>query len=300
MTLPIERITTVLAAAASYDLTDLETVKDELSIGDSNTSDDSWLTRAIGQVSRAIERHCNRRFVPEQLQDLFQFGRDPFPGARFGGEDEIALARWPLLSVGSVSQSLPNGVTKTLVAGTDFLADLAKGRLLRLRSDGRIQRWEAFPLSVQYTAGYGALVQENDAVPSAAPYTVAVSQASAFSCDQSVAYASGTALARVAANPAQGQYSVAGGIYTFNAADEGQALAFAYATAAVPDDLVEICLRLITARYSAKDRDPNLIQQDTPGVGTQRWWFGGAPGQKGAFPPDIEAALEDYRPAKVA
>jgi hypothetical protein len=85
------------------------------------------------------------------------------------------------------------------------------------------------------------------------------------------------------------------GVYTFAAAETGQTLTFAYATFVAPDDLVEIALRLITSRFKAKDRDPALVQQDTPGIGTQRWWFGGAPGQKGPFPPDVEAALDGYR-----
>ena len=65
--------------------------------------------------------------------------------------------------------------------------------------------------------------------------------------------------------------------------------------AAIPGDLAEVCLRMVTARWHARARDPNLIQRDTPGVGTERWWFGGAPGQTGPFPPDITAMLEPYR-----
>lgn len=289
-------VSTVLSSAASYDLTDLGTVRDELSIAENDTSDDSWLTRAIGQVSKAIERHTKRVFVPEVVQDVFDIQQDPYPYQTPGGFAALQLSRWPVLAVSSVVQMLAVGMTQTLVEGTDFRTDPKTGALLRLNKfTGVVTIWEALPVTVQYTAGFGALVQESHTVPAAAPYQVPVSQASAFSCDVSVSYASGTALTPVAANPAQGQYSVSTGTYTFNAADEGQALSFAYATAAIPDDLVEICLRLITARYSAKDRDPNLIQQDTPGVGTQRWWFGGAPGQKGAFAPDIEAALDEYR-----
>lgn len=294
MTLPIERITTVLAAAASFDLTDLDTAKDELGIDLNDNSADSWLERALTQVSKSIQRHCKRPFAPEYLQDVIQFGRDPaFVGVRFGGENELALARWPLLAVVSVIQSLPNGDTRTLVAGTDFLADLSKSRLLRLSSAGRLQRWEALPVTVTYTAGYGALVQETDTVPAVAPFQVRVSQAPTFSCDQGVAYASGTPFTPVAANPAQGQYVAAAGIYSFNPADAARPLGFSYATLSVPEDLVEIVLRLITARYQAKDRDPLLIQEDQPALGTRRWWFDTS--QTSRFPPDIQDALEDYR-----
>ncbi len=40
-------VTSVLAAAASYNLTDLPTVKTELSLKASDTSNDAWLTLRI-------------------------------------------------------------------------------------------------------------------------------------------------------------------------------------------------------------------------------------------------------------
>ncbi len=291
---------TVLSPAASHNLTDLATVKDELSLDASNTSDDSWLTRAIAQVSRAIARHIKRPVAPEVVQDAFDIQQDPYPYQTPGGFAQLQLTRWPVLNVASVVQTLAAGVTQTLQAGLDYRVDFKTGQLLRLNPwTGTATLWEAIPVTVVYTAGYGVIVQEAHTVP-AAPYQVTVYQNAAFSCDQSVAYANGAALTPVPANPAQGQYSVAAGVYTFNPADDGQALTFTYATLAVPDDLIEICLRLITGRYSAKDRDPNLVQQDTPGVGSQRWWFGNTPGQKGAFAPDIEAALDDYRTPTMA
>jgi hypothetical protein len=60
----------------------------------------------------------------------------------------------------------------------------------------------------------------------------------------------------------------------------GQALTFSYATkVAIPPGVVEIVLRLVTARFKGKNRDPNLIQQDTPGLGSQRLvvWRGTRP-----------------------
>lgn len=293
-------VTTVLSAAANRDLTDLPTVKDELGLDPADSADDNWLTRAIAQVSKSIERHIKRVIAPEQLQDVFDIQQDAYPYQTPGGFAQLQLSRWPLLAVTSVVQTIALNTTQALTEGVDFRTDPATGQLLRLNPfTGVGSRWEALPVTVTYSAGYGALVQEGHTVPGA-PYQVTATGAAAFSCDLSVSYASGAALARVAASPAHGQYAVADGVYSFNAADSGQALALAYATLAVPDDLVEICLRLITGRYKAKDRDPALVQRDTPGVGTERFWFGGAPGQKGAFPPDIDAALEDYRVKTVA
>jgi len=295
-------VTTVLGPAASTNLTDLGTVKDELELKASDTSNDAWLTRAIAQVSRAIERHCKRSFAPEYLQDAFDIEQDAYPYQTPGGFAQLQLTRWPALAVVSVIQTLAPrsattpATTQTLNAGTDYRVNLETGQLLRLNPfTGVATLWEALPVTVTYTAGFGALVTEAGTVPVSAPYQVTVAQAETFSCAQSVAYASGAPLTQVAEGPAQGQFSVAAGVYTFNPADEGQALAFVYATLDIPDDLIGICLRLITARFAAKGRDPSLIQQDSPALGTRRWWFGNAPGQSGQFPPDIEAALDDFR-----
>ena len=253
------------------------------------------------QVSKTIARHCKRSFVPEQVQDVFDVQQDPYPYQTPGGFAQLQLTRWPVLAVRSVVQSVALNTTQALSEGIDFRTDPATGCLLRLNPfTGAVSTWEAVPVTVIYTAGYGALVMEAGTVPAAAPYAVTVSQAASFSCDQAVSYANGASLTPVTSLPMKGQYSVAAGVYTFAAADTGSALTFSYATASVPEDLVEIALRLITVRFKAKDRDPTLIQQDTPGIGTQRWWFGGAPGQKGPFPPDITATLNDYRTPTVA
>lgn len=62
-------VTTVLATAKTYDLTDLATVKDELALTD--TSKDAWLARALTQVSRSMMSATNRVFAPEYVQDVF-------------------------------------------------------------------------------------------------------------------------------------------------------------------------------------------------------------------------------------
>lgn len=298
-------VTTVLAPAASQNLTDLAAVKTELALPAADTSNDAWLTQATTQVSAAIARYCKRAFAPEQVQDVFDIEQDPYPYQTPGGFAQLELTHWPVLQVTSVVQTLAPGApptTQTLIAGTDYRLDGRTGRLLRLNPfTGVGTLWEAIPVTVIYSAGFGALVRETHAVP-ATPYEVTVTQAAAFSCDIGVSYANGTPLTPVPTSPAVGEYAVdiATGIYTFAAADTGQNLSFVYATLQVPADLAEMCLRMISSRFSAKGRDPALVQRETPGVGTERWWFGGAPGQKGAFPPDIQAALDDYRVPTVA
>ena len=62
-----------------------------------------------------------------------------------------------------------------------------------------------------------------------------------------------------------------------------------------PPDLEMAVLRLVTARFKARGRDPYLRSQGEPGVGQEQYWVGAMPGQTGPFPPDISAVLEKYR-----
>ena len=64
---------------------------------------------------------------------------------------------------------------------------------------------------------------------SATPFTVTVANAATFDTDLGVVYAAtGEPLTRVASAPAQGQYSVATGVYTFNSADTGVSVLIDY------------------------------------------------------------------------
>lgn len=58
--------------------------------------------------------------------------------------------------------------------------------------------------------------------------TVTVGNAAAWTWDGGVRYANGSALTAVSSLPAQGQYSVAAGVYSFNAADELAKVAVTY------------------------------------------------------------------------
>lgn len=62
-----------------------------------------------------------------------------------------------------------------------------------------------------------------------------------------------------------------------------------------PADLEMAVLRMVTARFKARGRDPFLRSQGEPGVGNEQYWIGALPGQTGPFPPDIAAVLEKYR-----
>ncbi len=67
-----------------------------------------------------------------------------------------------------------------------------------------------------------------------------------------------------------------------------------YASGAVPDDLQDAALRLITARYRARGRDPLMKSSEAQGLGRQEYWVGAPPSVKGGFPQEIAAILDSY------
>lgn len=293
-------VTTVLCGAKDQDLTDLATVKDEMSLTSQNTSNDGWLRRAVRNVSGVIATYCQRTFMPELVEDSFDIQQDPYPYQTPGGFSMLQLSRWPIVELISVELVTSLGSRETLTEGEHFRLNRETGELQRLnRYTGVGGTWDAMPVIVRYVGGYGLTVDEAHTVPAVAPFTVTPDD-TAFSSDISVSYADGSALIRVSSAPTEGQYTVSAGVYRFNAADAEQELAFHFASRDVPPDLTDITLRLITARFKAKDRDPMLVSQDTDGVGTQRWWVGGAPGQTGPFPPEIAGLLDQYNMPVVA
>lgn len=293
-------VTTVLAGAKDQDLTDLATVKDEMSLTAQNTTNDTWLRRAVRNVSATIATYCQRTFMPELVEDSFDIQQDPYPYQTPGGFSMLQLSRWPIVELISVELVTSPGSRETLTEGEHFRLNRETGELQRLnRYTGVGGTWDAMPVIIRYVGGFGGTADETHTVPAVAPFTVTPTD-SAFSCDISVSYADGSALTRVSSAPTEGQYTVTAGVYRFNVADAEQELAFHFARRDVPPDLTDITLRLITARFKAKDRDPMLVSQDTDGVGTQRWWVGGTPGQTGPFPPEIAGLLDQYNMPVVA
>lgn len=72
-------------------------------------------------------------------------------------------------------------------------------------------------------------ILEPGEIPGSTAYTVTVANAATFNEDFGVFYAAtGAPFEKVDATPAEGQYSVAAGIYTFNVADKGLAVQITY------------------------------------------------------------------------
>ena len=223
--MPVRIISTVLTAASNYDLTTLENIKDDLAIPGTDTSSDATLARFITEQSALVAQYCNRVFPIETVQDVIYPDRDPYPYQVTGMLSEVQLSRWPVVSVTSVTDTVAVNFANTLVEGTDYVLDAARGWLTKIDPNtGYPTGWSPDQYTIQYTAGY-----------------------------------------------------------------------FTPGTDSPPADLEMAVLRLVTARFKARGRDPFLKSQGEPNIGTEQYWVGAMPGQTGAFPPDIAAALEKYR-----
>ncbi len=89
--------------------------------------------------------------------------------------------------------------------------------------------------------------------PPSAPFQLsAFAPYGPWGSDLGVVYSStGAALAPVAAAPGAGQYAVSAGVYTFSAADAGQAVALSYGY--VPQDVAQAALELAAERFRAAE-----------------------------------------------
>jgi hypothetical protein len=135
-------------------------------------------------------------------------------------------------------------------------------------------------VAVTYQAGYtlpGVVSQTVPATPG--PYTVTVSP---WFADQGV-----LGLTAVTGTPAAGQYSVLNGVYTFNAAQQGQTVVISYLYGGVPFDLSQASTQLVAAKYRSRQWIEQLSQMQ-PGVGTTAY-------SRLAIPADVEMVLNRYR-----
>jgi len=146
----IDIITTVIEPAETYDLVSLSDVKTELGI--TGTTDDAWLSSVIERASAAAAQYCNRVFAAETVKDEFWPQRDGYPWIIPGGIAPLQLTRWPVSAVDSV---LENSVA--LSAPSDYRVDAAPGRLIRIGGEGYPRKWPAWPISVQYIAGFATI-----------------------------------------------------------------------------------------------------------------------------------------------
>ncbi|MCW2275051.1 hypothetical protein GJ654_09995 [Rhodoblastus acidophilus] len=230
---------------ARGDLVSLSALKAHLGV--QSSADDILLSSMISQISRAICTWLNRAFLwPRDVTDIFDGN----------GRNRIQLRNWPVVSVASVSidgQAIPQstdgrGFGWLLEPGDDEPPGAMQ--MIMLRSGVFPRGWQN--VTVAYRAGY-QISNEPRTVPVAPPRISAAQPYGPFAVDCGVAYASGSALTPVAANPAQGQYAVdAFGDYIFAPADAGAHVLLNYGY--VPNDLASCALEWAADRYRHRDR----------------------------------------------
>jgi len=144
------RITTVVAPAASADLATLSDVKTDLGI--TSNDENTYLKAQISRCSAAIAQYCNRTFVVETVRDDIWPDRDAYPFEIPPGIAPLQLSRWPIVSLTSVTEN-----DTALVEDTDFSQDASKGHLIRLDALLYPKLWPTYKISVTYSAGYSTI-----------------------------------------------------------------------------------------------------------------------------------------------
>jgi hypothetical protein len=139
--------TTLLTPASSHDLVTLVNLKADLAIA--VTTDDTFLSRAIAKASQAAGQFCNRVFVDEKVQDVFDIG---FPRLQWAGERVLQTSRFPVSAITSITE---HGTP--LVRDTDYRIDPATGCMLRLNAAGQVISWGSTPVTAIYNGGFATI-----------------------------------------------------------------------------------------------------------------------------------------------
>lgn len=288
-------ITNVLVAAATYDLVDLDTVKDELNITSTDTSKDDFLSRAITQVSAAVANYCNRVFPVETVKDIFDeqgfhasygFGRY-HGGYSTGASARLQLSRWPVVGGSPVTLAAPS--------------ETDAGNVLPFAStDGVTVGQPVSHLSIPVGTTVASLVT-NVSVTLSVPLTAPIFAGDAVTFGLSVIRTNSYA------SPESAEI-ITSDNFRINASD-GQVLwlnrhlggysalttvVYQAGYQTIPADLTDAVLRAVTGRFAARGRDPLLREQNQPILGQQTYWIGTSPGQRGGFTGEIADILDTY------
>ena len=266
-----------------YDLTTLAALKSWLGLPVGPGASDATLAALVTAASRTIYAVVSRpALLPSNYTETLDLETP-----------RVFLRQWPVLQVNSV---LWRGVVVPPDLGADPGASIGyvlqpgdaapPGRPQALDLFGDCYRPGRQSLVVSYRAGY-AVQGETQTIPFSGPSQLsALAPYGPWGSDLGVVYSStGTAFAPVAAAPAAGQYAVSGGVYTFAAADAGQAVALSYGYA--PQDVTQAALELAADRFRAAEhiglRSKSVGGQETIAYDT------------GAIPAAVLAMLQPYK-----
>jgi hypothetical protein len=266
-----------------YDLTNLAALKAWLGLPSVAGPNDATLGALITAASRAIYAALSRPgLLPQSYSETIDLD-----------SRRVYLRQWPVLQV---SSALWRGIVISPDQSVDL--DSSVGYALQpgdAAPPGRPQAIDLFgepcrggreSLVVSYSAGY-AVRSETQTVPSTGPFQLAVfAPYGPWGSDLGVVYAAtGSALAPVAGSPGAGQYAASGGVYSFSAADAGEAVLLSYGY--VPQDVAQAALELAAERFRAADhvglRSKSVGGQETIAYDTS------------AIPAPVLAMLQPYR-----
>jgi hypothetical protein len=160
--------------------------------------------------------------------------------------------------------------TKELFGSYQFPVAIGRGTA-KIMGKAKFARIDAGALQKLFfgmnaTTGQIITVDAEAAAVPGSPYTITVNHNAAFEMDLGVNYAlTGQPLTKVASAPAGGQYSVSGGVYTFNSGDTGAGMLISYTYTDVAGTQMTITNPVLgTSTPFAVDfyqNDPNSAQQ---------------------------------------
>ena len=266
-----------------YDLTTLAALKSWLGLTAGSGPNDATLSALITAVSRSIYAALSRpALLPQSYTETLDLE-----------SRRVVLRHWPVLQVSSVlwrGISVPPDQSADLDASIGYALqsdDAAPpGRPRALDLFGATYRPGRQSLTVSYTAGY-AVRGELQTVPSSAPFQLAaLAPYGPWASDFGVVYAStGAALSPVGIAPGAGQYAVSSGVYSFAAADAGQAVSISYGY--VAQDVAQAALELAAYRFRSAER----IGLNSKSIGGQET----ISYDTSAIPAPILAMLQPYK-----
>jgi hypothetical protein len=161
---------------------------------------------------------------------IFQFGSGVLLGARTDVADatpvNFGLVQEVQLDLSYTTKELYGQNQFAIAIGRGTAKMTGKAKMAQISGLAFNNLFFGMTMSSSYTASsFG----EAGTVPASSPYTVTVAHAGSFVADCGVVYAaSGLPLALAGNSPGAGEYTVAAGVYTFNAADAGKAVLINY------------------------------------------------------------------------
>lgn len=145
----MERYSTVVTPASSYDLISLQSYKDDWGI--TGTESDGLFGRKIEAMSLWFAQECNRVFPVETVRDIFFFGETPPSVAVSDDRKGLKLSRRPVQTIVSVT------VDGTVLQAEQYLLAKDDGLLVMLGDSGLPIYWNCLKVVVEFTAGFPAI-----------------------------------------------------------------------------------------------------------------------------------------------